>query len=215
MKKRRILISNMKIERLVVGPIETNCYLLHKEKHVLVIDPGEEAHKIIEHIGNDMVDGIVITHHHFDHVGALEELKEKYSVPVYDFYNLKEGIQTIGHFTFHVLYTPGHKEDLIVVGRDDATGNRPGPILCERWICTYGGFDILDVEMSGSRYGSAYVAKIAAEIKRRAPHYTNEDIAQLIFSTAEDLGNPGCDEVYGWGRLNPVAIWNELSNRGY
>ena len=109
----------------------------------------------------------------------------------------------------------GHKEDLIVVGRDDATGNRPGPILCERWICTYGGFDILDVEMSGSRYGSAYVAKIAAEIKRRAPHYTNEDIAQLIFSTAEDLGNPGCDEVYGWGRLNPVAIWNELSNRGY
>lgn len=115
MKKRRILISNMKIERLVVGPIETNCYLLHKEKHVLVIDPGEEAHKIIEHIGNDMVDGIVITHHHFDHVGSLEELKEKYSVPVYDFYNLKEGIQTIGHFTFHVLYTPGHKEDLITL----------------------------------------------------------------------------------------------------
>ena len=105
----------MKIECLVVGPLETNCYLLHKENHVLVIDPGEEAYKIIEHIGNHLVDGIVITHHHFDHVGALEALKEKYSVPVYDFSNLKEGIQTIGLFTFQVLYTPGHKEDLITL----------------------------------------------------------------------------------------------------
>ena len=59
------------------------------------------------------------------------------------------------------------------------------------------------------------VDEIAAEIKRRAPHYTNDEIAQLIFSTADDLGSPGCDEVYGWGRMNPAEIWKELSRRGY
>lgn len=62
----------MKIEQVIVGPLETNCYLLHKDGHVLVIDPGEEIHRIEEHIGNDCVDGIVITHYHFDHIGALD-----------------------------------------------------------------------------------------------------------------------------------------------
>lgn len=109
----------------------------------------------------------------------------------------------------------GHAKDIIVVGRDDGLGNKPGPILKERWICTYYSFGIDDVRTDGTSFSTPYVLKIAAEIKRRAPHYTNDDIAQLIFSTADDLGSPGCDEVYGWGRMNPAAIWKELSRRGY
>ena len=105
----------MKIEQVIVGPLETNCYLLPKDGHVLVIDPGEEAHRIEEHIGNDCVDGIVITHYHFDHIGALDQLKNKYSTLVYDFHNLQEGHQTIGVFNFDVLFTPGHKEDSITL----------------------------------------------------------------------------------------------------
>lgn len=57
--------------------------------------------------------------------------------------------------------------------------------------------------------------KMAAEIKRRAPHYTNDEIAQLIFSTAHDIGEPGIDEVYGNGVLNPKGIFDELTKRGY
>ena len=41
---------------------------------------------------------IMITHHHFDHVGALEELKEKYNVPVYDISNLEEKEYNIDTF---------------------------------------------------------------------------------------------------------------------
>lgn len=109
----------------------------------------------------------------------------------------------------------GHKKDWIIVGRDDGYGDKPGPILKERWVCTYYSFDIEDNKIDGTSYSTPYVVKIAAEIKRRVPHYTNDEIAQLIFSTADDLGSPGCDDVYGWGRMNPVKIWNELARRGY
>lgn len=109
----------------------------------------------------------------------------------------------------------GHAVDYIVVGREDGRGNKPGPILKDRWICTYYSFGIFNVKTDGTSFSTPYVAKIAAEIKRRAPHYTNDEIAQLIFSTADDLGQPGCDEVYGWGRMNPSRIWEELTNRGY
>ena len=109
----------------------------------------------------------------------------------------------------------GHAKDYIVVGNDSGSGNKPGPILKDRWICTYYSFDVDDRQTDGTSFSTPYVVKIAAEIKRRAPHYTNDEIAQLIFSTADDMGTPGCDEVYGWGRMNPANIWKELTRRGY
>lgn len=105
----------MKITKVIVGPIETNCYLLEKDSQVLIIDPGEEAEKIKEIIGEKQVVGIVITHYHFDHIGALEPLKEFYQVPVYDIHTLKEGENQIGPFFFEMILTPGHKEDLITI----------------------------------------------------------------------------------------------------
>lgn len=109
----------------------------------------------------------------------------------------------------------GHKEDFIVVGSLFGTGNKPGPILKDRWVCTYYSWMIEDKKADGTSFSTPYVAKIAAEIKRRAPHYTNNEIAQLIFSTCDDLGAPGCDDVFGWGVINPSNIWAELTKRGY
>ena len=102
----------------------------------------------------------------------------------------------------------GHDKDWIVVGCDDGT------VLKERFVCTYYSFDMERGKIDGTSFSTPYVAKIAAEIKRRAPHYTNDEIAQLIFSTCDDLGEPGCDDVYGWGRVNPPKIWAELTKRG-
>ncbi|MDA0201257.1 MAG: hypothetical protein O2806_05600 [Bacteroidetes bacterium] len=48
-----------------------------------------------------------------------------------------------------------------------------------------------------------------------APHYTHQEIKQLIFSTADDLGVEGVDEVFGNGFINPSAAFEELSRRGY
>ena len=100
----------MKIDRVVVGSLQTNCYILSIGNNCLVIDPGDEYHKIKQVINNKNVVGVVITHNHFDHVGALN-----YFDNIYDYHNLKEGINNIEGFNFEVIYTPGHTDDSIVI----------------------------------------------------------------------------------------------------
>lgn len=105
----------MKIEVVKVGNLECNCYLLGINNQVLVIDPGDDADKIIKRIGDREVVGIIVTHYHFDHIGALDELIKKYNVNVYDKSNMSEGINKISEYVFEVIYTPGHKEDAITI----------------------------------------------------------------------------------------------------
>ena len=105
-------MMNMKINRVIVGMLETNCYILEQDNNYLIIDPGDEADKISSMIKGQLC-GIIITHYHFDHILALEELVQKYQVKVYDYHNLIEGINHINNFTFEMINTPGHKSDLI------------------------------------------------------------------------------------------------------
>lgn len=105
----------MKIEKLEVGYLECNCYLLDIDGKVLIIDPGDESNKIISKIGNRDVVGVIITHYHFDHIGALNDIVSKYGCSVYDRNNMNEGINSINKFIFEVIYTPGHKEDAITI----------------------------------------------------------------------------------------------------
>ncbi len=103
----------MKIDIVRVGYLSENCYIVSNNDKCLVIDPGDDSNRIIESIGNKKVLGILITHHHFDHVGAVDDIKNKYNVSVYDINNLKEGINKIDEFTFKVIYNPGHTDDSI------------------------------------------------------------------------------------------------------
>ncbi len=80
----------MKVDKVEVGALAENCYVISIDNKCLVIDPGAEASKIINLIANKEVLGILITHHHFDHVGALEEIKDKYKVDVLDYTNTSE-----------------------------------------------------------------------------------------------------------------------------
>lgn len=100
----------MKIDRVVVGDLQTNCYVLSIGNNCLVIDPGDEYNKIKQVIGNKNVVGVIVTHNHFDHVGAIN-----YFDKIYDYNNLGEGINKIGKFSFEVIYTPGHTDDSIVI----------------------------------------------------------------------------------------------------
>ena len=88
----------MNIKTIVVGPLEENCYIYEKDNKCVIIDPGDEAQKIIDNIDKEVI-GILITHHHFDHIGALDEIKEKYKVDVnnFDIINNLEVIKTPGH----------------------------------------------------------------------------------------------------------------------
>jgi hydroxyacylglutathione hydrolase len=71
---------NMQLARLVVGPLQVNCYIVfdEKTKEAIVIDPGDDVQDIL-HLVNGKglkVKYIVNTHAHFDHVGANKNLKD-------------------------------------------------------------------------------------------------------------------------------------------
>lgn len=102
----------MKIQTIKVGILQTNCYIINNNNECLIIDPGDEPQKIINSITKKVV-GIIITHYHFDHIGALEEIKTKYNALVYDYQNLSEGMNKISTFLFECINTPGHKSDSI------------------------------------------------------------------------------------------------------
>ena len=103
----------MKLDIVKVGYLKENCYILEKNNNVLIIDPGDNADKIKEVVGKRCVIGILITHNHFDHVGALSEMIKKYNVGAYDYNTLKEGKNSIDIFDFEVIYTPGHTNDSV------------------------------------------------------------------------------------------------------
>lgn len=103
----------MNIKRIVVGELQTNCYLIYDDDKVLVIDPGDEYFKIKKEIGNKKVEGILITHKHFDHIGCIKNLVNDYGVYVYDNSNLNEGENKISIFKFKMIKTYGHTMDSI------------------------------------------------------------------------------------------------------
>ena len=103
----------MKIEKVVVGNLQENCYILDILGKVLVIDPGDEYEKIVDVIDGREILGILITHNHFDHVGALLDIVNKYNVEVLKYDNLEEKEYNIGPFRFNVIFTPGHSSDSV------------------------------------------------------------------------------------------------------
>lgn len=103
----------MTIKTIKVGELQCNCYILEQENQVLIVDPGSEPSKIINHISTQTILGILITHCHPDHIGALSAIQEKYTVPIYQKSNLSEKEYHIGNFKFQVIFTPGHTTDSI------------------------------------------------------------------------------------------------------
>lgn len=70
----------MILRTLVVGPFESNCYIVGSEstKEGLIIDPGAEANEILKNVNELSLDikTIALTHAHIDHIGALKEVKD-------------------------------------------------------------------------------------------------------------------------------------------
>ena len=70
----------MKLFNIPVGSLGTNCYVIVSEAGgCILVDPGAQAGKLIEFIGENKLTlkKILLTHGHYDHIGALKELFEK------------------------------------------------------------------------------------------------------------------------------------------
>ena len=122
----------MEIITLPLGPLETNCYVVYDEASRIcaLVDPGAMPQKIIDCLTQHELTlrGILLTHAHFDHTGALHALHERFAdVPIYvnaqdtdETTNMSHGnlVYTdtfldgddisLPPFTFHVIATPGH-----------------------------------------------------------------------------------------------------------
>lgn len=76
----------MNYELIVVGALETNCYLVFCEetKECAIVDPGADSDKIFALISKKDLKPVVIlnTHGHIDHIGANRDMKEKFNVPL-------------------------------------------------------------------------------------------------------------------------------------
>lgn len=75
----------VEVKRIVTGAIEENCYILYEDLTALIVDPGNDFPKIMTAIEDLQVTpaAILLTHCHYDHIGALEEARTTYNIPVY------------------------------------------------------------------------------------------------------------------------------------
>lgn len=69
-----------------LGPIQTNCYIVsNRHKECVIFDPGEEAERLIKTIQSLQLKplAVFLTHAHFDHIGAVDAVRERFSIPLY------------------------------------------------------------------------------------------------------------------------------------
>jgi hydroxyacylglutathione hydrolase len=152
---------SLEVRQLTVGPLAENCFIFRREGSgkALVIDPGEEPERIlaeIEQTGAE-VEAILITHCHFDHVGAVAPLARATGAPVYvpeietpvladitsftmpgfgpyESYEADETVKggealELAGLTLDVLFTPGHSPGHVTYAVRDEESIFSGDVL--------------------------------------------------------------------------------------
>lgn len=142
------------VETLTVGPFQSNCYIVRPSGggDPVVVDPGDEALRILDRLGGDTPAALLLTHAHLDHIGAVAALVRETGAPVYlhegdrflydaaeeharafglrveappaPDHELAEGEDlSFGSLEFEVRHTPGHSPGhVVLVGRGAAKG---------------------------------------------------------------------------------------------
>ncbi len=121
----REVINNMRIKRLVGGNLESNGYIIYDSEGGTgyIIDPGYNASRFLKELAALKIEllGILLTHHHYDHIGAVEMIVQAKDCPVFlhrndcDMYDrpvthmLEDGeIISLPGDELKVIHTPGH-----------------------------------------------------------------------------------------------------------
>ena len=147
----------MNIQKLPLGLYQTNTYLLANDTEAVVIDPGYEADTILDALAGKTLKAILLTHGHFDHVGAVKELVAETGCevwihaaeatmppmvtagPLYFTHTYDEGdtVSPIAGLELTVLHTPGHTPGSVclLMGREMFSGDT-------LFACSFGRTDL-------------------------------------------------------------------------
>jgi len=129
----------MQIKQMSLGPLGTNCYILYNQKEAVIIDPGGNANQVTSFLKEEGLtpQAILLTHAHFDHIGAVDELRSYFNIDVHLHENeadwltdpnlngshrfvgaeistnrpehfLTPGIMEFASLKFEIKHTPGH-----------------------------------------------------------------------------------------------------------
>ena len=140
-------MKKLELQKCIVGSVCANCYLLKNKEtsEVLIVDPGDAAdtieRKVSEIQGKPV--GILLTHGHFDHIMAADEIRKKYNIPIYasekeettllnprvnlsafggrsctveaDVYLADLQVIELAGFSVQMIETPGHTEAAVTI----------------------------------------------------------------------------------------------------
>ena len=147
----------MNIQKLTLGLYQTNTYLLANDTEAVVIDPGYAADTILDALAGKTLKAILLTHGHFDHVGAVKELVAETGCevwihaaeatmppmvtagPLYFTHTYDEGdtVSPIAGLELTVLHTPGHTPGSVclLMGKEMFSGDT-------LFACSFGRTDL-------------------------------------------------------------------------
>lgn len=171
----------MKIDRLILPPLDNNCYIISNNGEAIIVDPASSENVIEEFLkkNNLQLVAIFITHYHFDHIGALGFFVNKYKVPVYDYKTI--GKIKIANLKLEVVPTKGHDKTCVSFYFKETADLFVGDFLFE------GSIGRMDLE-GGDEEEMAYSLRWVKTLPKETKIYTGHDNTTTL--EKELLNNP-------------------------